>query len=785
MAPADHKNPLLIPTLQEILSSVDNLLQCIEKDWSEEAEIAIKIVQNDLLQLTDSERATCVGSIRQHLSSKEHGDRACAMLNIELPDRPINMVFALDNLLQTVIDAPEEARLEGLKRLIAALATQDPVTVEHYAQQVKKANLMGLVAFRRSVGESAKALPKNKEPADKPSTWPYRIEHGRICYLYYRSGPDGTKLESNPVADFTAKISSEITDENGARTFVVEGVAIRGGAFAFEMDAEDFGSDYRLKATIDAASGARDPVRAGMGKHLSPALQLLTGDRMKRLKRYRRTGWADGRFLIPGRKLANTLVEPSEKLVYSINADADAGIGLTALEDLLISIEPQRSTVILSFMFQAPLSHLAGWRNKRYALFISGRSGSLKTSFAMVAMSLYGPAFNDESLLIKWGEGATRNSVMFHACHAHDLPLLIDNYKPSTGDGPRAFINLIHNIVEGGDRDRLKRSGVELQRTKKIYCWPLCTGEDIPDTDPASLARILSVPFLWQQSGTNEPLSRAQQASSHLCAIGHSWLTWLESDDGHVAAAMVAEKFEDYRQKWCDRLHEFRVDMVNPRRVATNLATNELTWEVMEQHPLIGKLARHYHDEHQDGLLNIVAVAMSEATAEALEARRFLSALRELLTTKQVVLLPKEAPQVETETEKMESDRLRDRRIGWQDDDILYLLPRLARKNVESLLGKDGLGSISNTSLYKQLDELDVLSRKGKKGTTVVVRVRDKSERVLCLKATALESTVDVTENVTDFKTSQENVTDFVTESVTGQKSVTDSGAEIGENIPF
>lgn len=529
---------------------------------------------------------------------------------------------------------------------------------------------------------------------ERAETWPYDVKDGRLVYLTERIYYDTVTIQQMPVADFHARIVSQITNEDKTRTFLVRGKAVRGGPFEFEMDAEEFGNDRKLKAVIDAASGALDPVRAGMGKHLTPALQLLAGEDMTQYKRYRRTGWADGRFLIPGREPEGVLIEiQDDKPPFKIGKDADLSMGLDAFRALLESMTPERTTPICSLIFQAPLSKIVKWENERYAIFIAGRTGSLKTSFAQCLMCIYGPGFIEDAKLIKWGDGATNNALVNLTTVANDMPLLIDNYKPGTGGGARAFISLIHNVLEGSDKYRLNRAS-RLRDTKPIHCWPLCTGEDVPDSDPASLARILIVPFLWQDGADNIDLTKAQMFSEHLSAVGNTWLAWLETKAGRQIATRIASKFPQYRSRWSSALKGIRTDTVNSLRVASNLATNQLTWEILCEHPDIGPVARKFEEAHSTGLETIVAVTMAEATAEALEATRYLAAIKELVATEMALIL---------NVNERALTELKDRVIGYKDEGGIYLLPKIARRAVERLLG-DKLNGISQNALHKQLE---------------------------------------------------------------------------------
>lgn len=568
-----------------------------------------------------------------------------------------------------------------------------------------------------------------------PAPSVYFLQNGVTCYqtTNKRTG----EITTHPVAHFDARISEYVTYEDGPKLYRLTGRAVRGGDFTAEITAEDFADDRRLKATLQAAAGPYDPVWAGMAKHLGPAIMSRTNGDLRHIRAYQRTGWAEQSFLIPGREPAGATISLPHNLPYGIQTDASLDQGLDALEALLDALSSRLTTVVLSTMFQAPLAHLAGWRGERYGLFIAGRTGSLKSSYAQTAMCLYGPGFARDELLIKWGEGATRNAIMALATRAHDLPLLIDNYKPNTGGGARDFTNLIHNILEGGEKARLDRAA-NLRESRPVYCWPVVTGEDVPDRDPASLARILVVPFAWPQGKTNERLGAAQASAGHLCAVGSTWLGWLESDDGQELAQRASREFQALRGKWATILNKHRSDMVNVLRVASNLASNQLTWSVLTHHPALGPLAKRYQAAHIEGLKDI-ASGMATYTAEALEATRLLDALRELLTSERCLLLSRGcAP----------SDHQQDRVIGWQDDKGVYLIFDTAKDAALRVLGRDGLNNLSNQALFSQLDGLGLIAQKGSDGKTCrqVKVYTDRNVRVLHLRPEAFDQAEDAEE---------------------------------------
>jgi hypothetical protein len=353
-------------------------------------------------------------------------------------------------------------------------------------------------------------------------------------------------------------------------------------------------------------------------------------------------------------------------------------------------------------------------------MFIAGRTGSLKTSWAQTAMCLYGPGFFDNGNLLKLGEGATRNAIMAFAAHAHDLPLLIDNYKPNTGNGSRDFVNLIHNILEGGDRKRSNRDG-ELRDTKLMRCIPIVTRKDLPREDAASIARLLLVTFEWQRGEPNDALTAAQELSEHLCAVGWAWITWLQTEEGRCACKAAAKAFPRLRAEWAARLSKIEKDSANIARVASNLAVNQLAWDLACQHPAIGEALRSYSQIHSQGLRNI-ARTMAKSTVEALEAHQYRNALRELLSVGQYKLIDRSLGKP--------GDYERDRVVGWFDASGVYLVPAVAFAAVKRLLGPQAL-LISPQTLYGQMEQLGWLAGTGSGSVTKVISVGSEKVRVL------------------------------------------------------
>ena len=573
----------------------------------------------------------------------------------------------------------------------------------------------------------------DEEITPKHRTWPYVIRKGRMHYLFYDKDDN---VCDKPIADFAASIVEEIVDEHGDSNLVIEGKGLRRGKFRCEIAGTDFGSDAKLLATLTAATGGIDIVYSGMSPHLRPAIGKLTATAdCPQRTRYYRTGWQDDSylsFLMPGMD-DTTLISVPRQIAYAApNPQADLQLGLIALTQLVDAMKPELTAPVVAALFMPPMLRPAGLGNERVAVFIAGRTGSLKTSWAQTAMCLYGPGFASNDNLLKLGEGATRNAIMAFAAHAHDMPLLIDNYKPNTGNGKHDFVNLIHNILEGGDRKRSSRDG-ELRDTKLVRCIPIVTGEDLPRDDAASIARILLVTFDWQRGEPNDTLTAAQELSEHLCAVGWAWITWLQSEEGRTATRAAGKAFPRLRTEWATRLSRIEKDSANIARVASNLAVNQLAWELVCQHPQIGPALRQYSQYHAAGLKSI-ARTMAKSTVEALEAHQYRAVLRELLSNGQYKLIDKSLGSP--------SDHDRDRVLGWFDAAGIYLQPVTTMAAIRRMVGQTQL-LISSQTLYGQMEQLGWLASTDKNQTTKTISIDGKKLKVLHLLSKVVDGSGD------------------------------------------
>jgi hypothetical protein len=377
---------------------------------------------------------------------------------------------------------------------------------------------------------------------------------------------------------------------------------------------------------------------------------------------------------------------------------------------------------------------------RRGNLAIIGQTGSHKTSVTMLLSSLYGPSFRYDAALAKWGYGATTNALLELAAAASDLPFVVDNFKPSTGGGDAALISFLHAVTEGRSKDRLNRAS-EIRDSRPIHCWAVITGESFPRNDPSTVARTLIVEFPRRNTGEDaedakaagvpDELIRAQDNAEHLCAVGASWIAWLESDEGQRAIDEVGQAWNETHKHWAQYLHKECHGAENPDRIAVNLSVNEMVWKVMERHPQIGEIAKRYADKHHEGLKK-VAATVATGTSEGLEARRYINIVRDLLASGKCVLQDRALAG--------DGKELIGNLIGWKDDKGVYLIPDVTLKAVLDV-DKSATNQIDRSRLYRQMAELGWLNpdEKNKKPTRVIKIGGLGTKRVLHINYAAMD----------------------------------------------
>jgi len=690
-------------------------------------------------------RALYEGQYESYYSSQSEADSALCFTLAFWAGRDgtaIDRVFRTSGLMRDKWDERRSSDGSTYGELTVAHAVNK--TSNTYDPAARKVILRGRAARRFAKGENAEEASESNEEsggADEEervlNNGLYAVEDGRTVLRTVKTVGRGAEKQSveeyHPVADLAATISQEYRDEGGKAIFGIEGRTRSGRPFTIEIDAEKITDPRIVAAALSNVADAECVFYAGKEKHLSPAIKSFSvREEVESWRRFTRTGWTrDGKeFLIPGMEASDVSLALPRKLAYGVALPevAELSRAAKALRALLNAQRTEATCVCLAHFLAAPMGALCDWHGERSALFITGRTGSFKSAWATLAMCVYGPDFQNEDNILKFGAGASNNSRMKFFTSASDLPCLVDNYKPNMGKGEAELVELIHLCLEGGEKDRLERTA-EFRPSAPIHTWPIFTGEDTVH-DAAAAARCLIVPFPLAPED-EAAITLAQTLAPDLHFIGGALIAWLLTPAAQHLAKHIRSQYVEKRREWAAFLRAKRPDMVNIYRVASNLAVNECAWEFAMCCPALGPMLSPLSDTHARGLVEVAAL-MGQHTAQSVEANRYMDALRALLTSDQAYLCPRL-----TDPDPDE----RRRKIGWEDDAGVYLIPEVAFKAACDMTRDAGaLNGQSKATIHKQMEQLGYLVRRGKEEFTVRVGTgyNSKVVAVLHVKPSAL-----------------------------------------------
>lgn len=533
----------------------------------------------------------------------------------------------------------------------------------------------------------------------------YGIQNGRTVLIISKEKADANGSSDvtakHFVCDFAAHITRKTHGEDGQMTFHVEGVTIGKTAFELSFPSGEITDARKMAFRLGGVIGDGIAIHAGMEKHLGPSIQAFT-DRSKtvHIRTFERTGWTNDlrEFIIPGMEKPDTEIILDRALPFRVEPCAD---GVAADLELLLSAHLDTITPIaFTHALFASMSRKANLQDEKFAAFIVGRSGTLKTSWAQMNMCIYGDFATDDKLL-KLGAGGTVNSMMDYPAKAADLPLLFDNFKPGTGAGQKDATTLVHGLMEGTERKRLNRDGTQ-RVAKELRCFLQFTGEDTIH-DAASVARMLILNASDPGAACVQALTQLQARAHFLPRIGGAWLSWIQSIEAETIIAREAATLGERRGKWLAFLRKHSREMVNAMRVATSLACCEIAFSVARVCPAFAATL-HWWQERFDQALLKCAADMTGYSAQSHEANRYISTLRSLVVGQRAYL-----------QEKARDPDKDERRVfvGWQDDERIYLLPDAAFNAVLDTLRNhpNALNGLSPNTIAKQLDQLGFLDQ--------------------------------------------------------------------------
>ncbi|MCD4685697.1 MAG: hypothetical protein K8S97_07160 [Anaerolineae bacterium] len=496
-----------------------------------------------------------------------------------------------------------------------------------------------------------------------------------------------------------------------------------------QVPSEMFGDDAALRRFIAGRAGEAFTVRAGMGKHLAPAILSLSGEYPRRTC-YRLMGWTQinerWTYVAPGVcvNAAGVVDEPPETELdarlrdYRLQA-ADWGDSLVAF-DAMIQVFPQQlAPTCIAFALLPLLQRFFPAAAPRPAIHLAGTYGSGKSELAALMSCFYG-AFSRDTPPAQWGD--TINTVEALGHPLANALYWVDDYKNIYAD-ERTFTRFLQSYSRGMGRGRLTREA-KLRKERPCRGTILSTGETMLEGEASVLSRmlVLDVPPWEHRDPEGKVLARADALRQYLPGFTIQFAAWIAQEvEDHDLPQRLSHGFAESVAGYRDKLQASGVTMANTGRLIQNWAVLVTVYRLVREF-LMELDADDVLPSWQDVIIETAQTVRQERASDV-----FLNNLAQLLASGEVILdddmrNPREsAPGVTT--------------IGYRDANYVYLLPEVAFRAVNRVQPIKFTVSAVGTQLR---EEGHLVPGSSTNHLTVQMRVRGNRVRLWRLKAQIL-----------------------------------------------
>ena len=300
------------------------------------------------------------------------------------------------------------------------------------------------------------------------------------------------------------------------------------------VPSEVFGDDAALRRFIAGRAGEAFTVRAGMGKHLAPAILSLSGEYPHRTC-FRMMGWTriDDRlaYVAPG-----ICVNADGMLDDPPDVELDARLrdyrlqsaawedGLRAFEALIPVFPKHLAPACIAFALLPLVQRFFPSAAPRPAIHLAGTYGSGKSELAALLSSFYG-TFSRDTPPAQWGD--TINTVEALGYPLANALYWVDDYKNIYAD-ERTFTRFLQSYSRGMGRGRLTREA-KLRQERPCRGTILSTGETMLEGEASVLSRmlVLEVPPWEKRDPGAQMLNQADSLRQYLPGFTAKFATWI------------------------------------------------------------------------------------------------------------------------------------------------------------------------------------------------------------------------------------------------------------------
>lgn len=542
------------------------------------------------------------------------------------------------------------------------------------------------------------------------------------------------------LTNFTAEIVEEILRDGGehqARVFRVDGELASGTKLpAITVGA----SEFLEMAWVVEKWGARAVVEAGRGiaDHVRAAVQTLSSPTSRTV--YTGYGWrkvADKNvYLLPGPHLPEGVEIEHESSSYTLVGDGIVVDGYRAALALL-QVAPLEVTVpLVGSAFLAPFSTAL---EVDFGIWLSGRSGTRKSSLAALILSFFG-RFTLNNLPLNFQATPTFLEARLH--ELKDVLVCIDNYiPPQTGrdaqDQTSKAVRVIQAVGDRSSRGRCSRDATMKPR-RDPQGLVVFTGERLPAENESTLGRLLFT-TLGQDTVNLVNLSDLQARLSLLPVAMRHMIEHVSGRFDEVVAGLRARRAQ--------LAVEFNKLLVGahgrtPGAVASLMAGYEMMLGIATE---VGACTQERADRlREQGFDALVQLGLGQPKAETLgPADFYLRSIRAMISQGARTLVHEHEPLNTTKTIGQHDIEVKNA-IGWRCGDEVCLMPALAWQAVVEF--HRGTTPYTATDVHRGLAEQGLLLDRDEEGAgrfTVRRPLGGGRERVLVLSRHLIEEPSD------------------------------------------
>lgn len=552
------------------------------------------------------------------------------------------------------------------------------------------------------------------------------------------------RVKTIPIANFIARIVRDLILDDGVekgREFGIE-AELDGHKFSFIVTA----SEFPRMGWVLRHLGPQALIYPGQQQHARAAIQWLSGQvRQERI--FTHLGWtrdgsdwlylhAGGAVGAHGPRCDVRVQLPSALEHYqvpTVGAVERANAVRASLR--FLSLAPDRiSFPLLAAVYRAPFGKVD------FSLFLTGETGTLKTTLAALCQQHFGAKMDAGGLPANFV--STANALESLAFTAKDALLVVDDFVPTAGPGDTTLQSVAERLFRAaGNRQGRNRmgGGGRLRPPHPPRALVLATGEEVPRGH--SLRARLLIVDVGLGDVDRTITSQCQQAAreGQLASAMGAFLCWIAGRHDELQDCLET-KTRDVRNPYQGAVHA---------RIPGALAELQCGFEIWLQFALdvgaISAAERDVLERRSANALHELGVRQTQYHQASDPALRFVSLLRAALASGCAHVADRSGKKPES-PEFWGWRRKQGRgwvaqgaRIGWITGSDLFLDPTVSYQIVQQMAGPERI-PLSEQTLRHRLRERGLLASidAGRQMLQVRRTLEGRPRQVLHLKASHL-----------------------------------------------